>query len=118
MGWNKGYEIMELKIIEVYNQGILTPGCLDKLMEPYKGTDCDSGGSCGLLSTDGLCAEHIICKVMEPDKTKEAENKPYFWYDFEEKKESYMAHPDPLWNANRKAYKLFQSIWRDRWHIW
>lgn len=76
MGWNSGYTAMEKTVVSVYNTGRLTPELLDALMEPYKGTDCDSGGSAGLRADDGLGMEEIICKVMEPEKYQDVTRHP------------------------------------------
>ena len=70
---------MEQKVIMAYNFGNLTPETLDAIMEPYKGTDCDSGGSNDLTSKDGLRVEHIICRVMKPKETKSVEEHPKFY---------------------------------------
>lgn len=118
MGWNEGFRIMENTVVTLYDKNLLTKELLDKIMEPYKGTDCDSGGSENLLASDGLRVEHIICKIMEPEKTQEVENNPKFYDDFEENKELYMESGDGLWVANEKAYDLFNSIWYDKWGIW
>lgn len=107
MGWNTGYRIMEQTVIAVYNTGSLTAKLLDQLMEPYKGTDCDSGGSEDLKSEDGLGVEEIICKVMEPEKYRDAIENPKY----------YEGEPE-AWSSNEKACDLFDSIWRERWRIW
>lgn len=117
MGWNVGFSIMEHTVITLYDEGVLTKSLLDQIMTPYKNTDCDSGGSNDLLSKDGLRVEHIICKIMEPEKTQEVETNPVFYDDFEEYKDSYMSQGDGLWVANEKAYDLFQTIWSDKWGI-
>ncbi|MCU6746330.1 hypothetical protein OCV51_01430 [Faecalicatena acetigenes] len=106
MGWNTGYRIMEQTVIEVYNAGILTPNLLEKLMEPYKHTDCDSGGSRDLKANDGLGVEEIICKVMEPEKYKDVIKNPKY----------YEGEPE-RWESNEKAYELFYSIWNGKWGI-
>lgn len=107
MGWNTGYRIMEHTVIVAYNADVLTPELLDALMEPYKGTDCDSGGSMDLKSKDGLGVEEIICKVMEPEKYADVIEHPEYYED------------DPeTWRSNKRAYELFESIWRGKWGIW
>lgn len=107
MGWNAGYEQMEQAVISVYDQGLLTKELLDTLMEPYKNTDCDSGGSQNLKARDGLGVEEIICKTMEPEKYQDAIENPV-----------YAEGEPPSWESNEKAYDLFRSIWADRWGIW
>ena len=118
MGWNIGFSIMEHTVITLYNKNVLTKELLEEIMEPYKGTDCDSGGSKNLISNDGLCVEHIICKVMKPNETLDIENNPIYWEDFEENKDCYMEKVDFLWKANKRASDLFYSIWSDIWGIW
>lgn len=108
MGWNAGYTIMEETVIRVYNAGMLTRDLLELLMEPYKGTDCDSGGSKNLKAKDGLGVEEIICKVMEPEKYQDVIENPKPYYENE---------PDE-WSNNERAYDLFWSIWNGHWDIW
>ena len=103
MSWNSGYRIIEKNVIDVYNEGLLTAKLLDILMNPYKGKDCDSGGSEDIKSKDGLSAERIICKIMKPDKYKEIVSGKKDDWD---------------WNNDDAAYDLFSSIWRDMWGIW
>lgn len=82
------------------------------MMEPYKGTDCDSGGSHNLRSKDGLGVEEIIAKVMELEKYREVLECPV-WYEGEEP-ESGHCHG---WPSNRAAQNLFWSIWNELWDI-
>lgn len=107
MGWSSGYTVMEKTVVTMYNVGLLTQDTLDALMEPYKGTDCDSGGSAGLKANDGLGVEEIICKVMEPEKYRDVTEHPVY-YDGE---------PES-WRSNQRASELFYSIWNGRWGIW
>ena len=113
MGWNSGYAIMENTVVALYDSRVLTIDLLDKIMDPYKGTDCDSGGSNDLMSKDGLGVEEIICKIMKPEEYKEVIENPE-WYTGEEP-ESELHNK---WGSNKKAYDLFSSIWRDMWGIW
>lgn len=107
MGWNSGYAIMEKQIIGLYDAGVLTEVILDKIMEPFKNTDCDSGGSNGLLSKDMLEVGQIICKTMKPEEYKDAMDNPSY-------AEGYIPH---LHN-NEKYLDLFYSIWNGMWKIW
>lgn len=118
MGWNSGYTAMEAAVITVYNTGTLTSQTLDEMMEPYKGTDCDSGGSRNLRANDGLGVREIICKVMKPEEYQEAMDNPRMYDDFEENEELYKEDPRWAFNANEKAEDVFYSIWRDMWGIW
>lgn len=92
MGWNSGYTAMEAAIIAAYDAGNLTAEALDKIMEPYKGTDCDSGGSRDLKTFDGFGVKEVICKIMKPMEYKEAMGNPRMYADFEKIKIS-------TWNA-------------------
>lgn len=107
MGWNQGYAIMEKQIIEFYNSGDLTRDLLEIVMMPYKGTDCDSGGSNYLKANDGKMVEEIICFIMEPEKYKDAVENP-----------EYEPGENECWGSNNKAYELFRSIWSGKWGIW
>lgn len=107
MGWNTGYSIMEQTIVAVYDTGNLTKKLLDKLMEPYKGTDCDSGGSQDLKAADGKSVEEIICSIMKPEEYEDVIKKP----------EYYPGTPAE-WRSNEKAGDLFETIWSGMWGIW
>lgn len=86
MGWNSGYTVMEQTVIVLYDRGLLNKEVLDAVMQPYFGTDIDSGGSQNLKTKDGLLVEDLICKIMEPDKYREAT-------------EGFIPDPDdPEWN--------------------
>jgi hypothetical protein len=63
MGWNQGYTIFEQTVIGAYNLGVLTKELLAVLMEPYRDSDIDSGGSCGLRSADGKGVEQIAVEA-------------------------------------------------------
>jgi hypothetical protein len=68
MGWNSGYTIFEETVIGAYNLGRLNPALLRVLMEPYRDTDIDSGGSCDLKTNDGMTVEEVVVAIMEPAK--------------------------------------------------
>lgn len=63
MGWTTGYTIFEATVVGAYDLGKLDKALLDVLMEPYRGTDIDSGGEMGLTAKDGLDVVEIVCKV-------------------------------------------------------
>lgn len=63
MGWNTGYTIFEETVIGAYDLGKLDKPLLSVLMEPYRGSDIDSGGSQDLTSKDGLSVEEVVIKV-------------------------------------------------------
>lgn len=64
MGWNAGYEIFEQTVVGAYDLGVLSKELLAVLMEPYRGTDIDSGGRRGLLSKDGKVVEQIVVETF------------------------------------------------------
>jgi len=109
MGWNEGFKIMEQTIISTYNKGILTKKLLDSIMEPYKETDCDSGGCHNLRAKDGLNVFDVICLTMEPKKYKDVTRNPDFG--------TYKYIPEHTHN-NSKLYDLWYNIWSDEWNIW
>lgn len=63
MGWNKGYTIFEATVVGAYDLGKLDKELLSVLMEPYRGTDIDSGGSRDLKSKDGKGVEQIVIET-------------------------------------------------------
>lgn len=81
MGWNTGYTIFEATVIGAYNLGKLDKDLLAVLMEPYRGTDIDSGGKEFLLSTDGKEVEQIVIETwgleMPAKPNNEAEQVEY-----------------------------------------
>jgi hypothetical protein len=106
MGWNEGYRIMESQIIAIYDLGLLKKDLLNALMEPFKGTDIDSGGSEDLRAKDGKDVEEIVCFIMEPEKWKEAVDS---WSPDPE-------YPDDPYNE--KLAELWREITRREWKFW
>lgn len=86
MGWNTGYTIFEATVVGAYDLGKLDTDLLRVLMEPYRHSDIDSGGSNDLVSKDGLNVEQIVIKVwggqmpVKPDfKTCSDSENDRFW---------------------------------------
>lgn len=76
MGWNRGYEILESTVVTLYNHKVqdirvLNKELLNKIMQPFVGTDVDHGGEQGLLADDGLTADEIVIKIMQPEEFAE-----------------------------------------------
>ena len=63
MGWNSGYTVFEATVVVAYDLGKLDKALLAVLMEPYRRTDIDSGGSCDLKSKDGKGVEQIVIEA-------------------------------------------------------
>lgn len=112
MGWNAGYTIMEAQVIALYDKGVLTAELLDTVMEPYKYTDCDEGGSKNLKTKDGLPVELVICKVMKPDEYQKAIDNPD-WKDLPYQYDKSLDN----WANNEKLWDLYWSIWNGMWEI-
>lgn len=113
MGWNEGFRLMEYNVILLYDYKILTPELLDAVMEPYKNTDCDSGGSEDLKTKDGHSVQEVICMTMEPEAYQDAINNPVWYEDDEE-----LPEPDtPDYMRNKKFWDLYYKIWNERWGI-
>lgn len=64
MGWNQGYTIFEATVVGAYDLGKLDQALLSVLMEPYRGTDIDSGGEAGLISEDGKDVVQIVIETF------------------------------------------------------
>ena len=95
---------MERQVISLYDAGVLNKETLNALMEPFRNTDIDHGGSCNLGAKDGENADNIICFVMEPKKYREAT-------------ENFMPDPEePDWNE--RLYDLYNKITRREWGLW
>ena len=54
-------------MIVAYDLGKLDKDLLTVLMEPYRGTDIDSGGSCDLTAKDGKGVEQIVIETWGLD---------------------------------------------------
>ena len=63
MGWNTGYTIFEATVVGAYDLGKLDKEMLTVLMEPYRDSDIDSGGSEDLESKDGKGVEQIVIET-------------------------------------------------------
>lgn len=61
---------MERTVISVYNSGALTKELLMSILEPYRGTDIDHGGSENLVTQDGKSADDVILSILAPEKYK------------------------------------------------
>lgn len=95
---------MEQQVISLYDMGVLTKEVLNYTMQPYYGTDIDSGGSRNLKAKDGKGVEEIICLIMEPERYKEAT-------------ENFI--PDPKEpNYNGKLDDMWYEITRREWKFW
>jgi len=71
MGWNRGYTVMEKQVVGLYDLGVLTKDVLCGVMEAFRNTDIDHGGCYDLRSNDGMSADEIVVKVMEPERYAE-----------------------------------------------
>lgn len=77
MGWNTGFRIFEATVIGAYDLGKLDKALLSALMEPYRGTDIDSGGSRNLTSKDGKEIQQIVVEAWGleiPQKPQEGDH--------------------------------------------
>lgn len=87
MGWNKGYTIFESTVVGAYDLGKLDKELLTVLMEPYRNSDIDSGGSCDLKSKDGKGVAQIVVETWGLDlpaaPTVDEDDDPDAWADFE-----------------------------------
>jgi hypothetical protein len=63
MGWNAGYTIFEATVVGAYDLGRLDKDLLTVLMEPYRGSDIDSGGARDLKSADGKRVQQIVIET-------------------------------------------------------
>lgn len=119
MGWNAGGRVFEEQIIALYDADLLTPEILDRIAEPFKETDCDTGGFRDLTTKDGLNAAMVICKVMEPAAYRDAIEDPKLDMSYIK---SLGLKPENMsdrkkWDYNDKGYDLFRKIWSETWGI-
>lgn len=64
MGWNEAYTLFEKLVITTYDAGKLDVDLLSILMEPFRGTDIDSGGSYGLTTKDGKGVQQVCGEIF------------------------------------------------------
>ena len=64
MGNNSAYTNFESLTVDLYNKGLLNKEILSSIMEQYRDTDIDSGGSMDLVSNDGLDVIAITIKTF------------------------------------------------------
>lgn len=97
MGWNTVYTIFEATVVGAYNLGKLDKELLAVLMEPYRDTDIDSGGSRDLEAKDGKNVNQIVIETcglaMPPKPDGECDDDPDSWDDYHD-----------------KVYDLFKSV--------
>lgn len=70
MGWNAAYTALESNVIAAYDMGKLDEPLLRILMEPYRNSDIDHGGSKRVVSRDGKSCDEIIVEVLVPEDHK------------------------------------------------
>ena len=86
MGWNQGYTIVEATVVGAYDLGKLDKKLLTVLLEPYRNSDIDSGGSRNLKSKDGKSFEQIVVetwgKEQPPAPAGEYDDDPAAWDEY------------------------------------
>lgn len=70
MGWNAGYTVLEAQVIALYDLGVLTAAALDALLQPFRGTDIDSGGARDLVTKSGLTFNEVLLEVAGSPETR------------------------------------------------
>lgn len=63
MGDNSAYTHMEASVIAAYNAG-LRGEQLAPFLEPYRGSDIDSGGRCDLKTIDGKDIDEVLLEAF------------------------------------------------------
>ena len=99
MGWNTGYTIFEATVVGAYDLGKLDMEMLTVLMEPYRDSDIDSGGSADLKSKDGKGVEQIVIETWGLAMPQ----KPLA---------EYSADPDAWDEYNDAVYDQFSNVTR------
>ena len=64
MGNNSAYTAFESITINAYNQGKIDRWLMSTIMNAWRNSDIDSGGSMGLLTCDGKNVEQVVIEVM------------------------------------------------------
>lgn len=103
MGNNAAYTSFEWITIYLYDKGLLNKEILSDIMEQYRGTDIDSGGSRDLISKDGLGIYEVVLKTFDI-KVPEKPNVPKNWKDQTEEQ-------NEIWNNYCDTiYDLFNEV--------
>ena len=90
MGWNQGYTIFESTVIGAYDLAKLDKALLKVLMEPYRDTDIDSGGSHDLETHDGKSVMEVVIEIMgsampaRPEQDEDTEEGEEAWLEYHE----------------------------------
>ena len=71
MGNNAAYTHMEASVVAAYNAG-LRGEQFAPFLEPYRGTDIDSGGRRDILTSDGKGVEEVIIEAFGTPEQLEA----------------------------------------------
>lgn len=126
MGWNQGYTILEAQVIGLYDLGVLTVDVLNVVLEPFRGTDIDTGGERGLATKDGLSFEEVLVSVAASEETRKqlqalkAASPGEEWLDQNyasdspdcEQTEAYQAGQKAEWAYQDARYEAVRSITR------
>lgn len=107
MGWNAGYTIFESTVVGAYDLGVLDEQLLKVLMEPYRGTDIDSGGSHGLRSSDGKDVEQIVIETMGGKMPARPKLPKDYRKWTEEQRGANDAYQEAVWDEFHKIAKRF-----------
>lgn len=107
MGWNRGYTIFEATVVGAYDLGKLDKALLGVLMEPYRGSDIDSGGEVGLSAKDGLGIREIVIKTWGAEPPAKPDGFDKRWQD---RSEIERAACDDYWDT---LGEMFSEITRE-----
>jgi hypothetical protein len=103
MGNNSAFTNFERLSMELYDKGLLNKEILSCIMEQYRDVDIDSGGSCDLISKDGLNIAGVVFKIFDI-KVPEKPNIPTNWKDQTEEQRK-------IWdNYCSVMYDLFNKV--------
>lgn len=103
MGDNRSYTNFESLTIDLYDKGLLNKEILSSIMEQYRDTDIDSGGSQDLISKDGLDIARVVLKTFDI-QVPEKPNIPENWKDQTEEQQE-------IWNDYCDTmYDLFNEV--------
>ena len=116
MGWNQGYAMYEQSVVELYNTGKLYKETLQRILEPYRGTDIDHGGSSNLNTNDGLSADEVVVKILDPElfeKYSVAKDRLLKKMGLKYLNDVFNDYPDDEYNCG-EANTLFELLF-ERW---
>ena len=116
MGNNASFNVLAEQTVSLYNKQLLTKEILVCLLEPFRGTDIDTGDSDFYIAEDGKESLEIICSVMEPEEYFQLEKK--YNFPFSSNKGKTKDNNENLDNFQSEVYDLWREKIVTKFNFW